>query len=168
MKLENFKFSPLLILLILIVMAVVGWTIYLNFFEPQMGIFGKMENRTIKIVNDEGEMLELEVEVADEPDERAKGFQNASKRIINNKIILFVFDSDSMPFFHMRNVVSALDIAFIKSNGEIIQIMKMVPGSPEPCGPSEPIRYAIEAKAGFFAAHNITSYTSKLIVDFLS
>lgn len=155
------------VIAIVIAIAVIGWQVYINLFEPHMGIFGEMANKKIKIRNDEGKMLHLEVEVADEPAEWAKGFQNASKRMIDEKIILFVFEEDRMPFFRMRNVVSALDIAFIKSDGEIIQIRKMVPGAPEPYGPPEPIRYALEAKAGFFAAHHITSHTSKLMVDSL-
>jgi hypothetical protein len=60
--------------------------------------FRKMETVTIKIVNDENQVLELEVKVADEPDERAAGFQNISRSIIEKTLILFVFPEEEYTF----------------------------------------------------------------------
>jgi len=125
--------------------------------------FRKMETVTIKIVNDENQVLELEVKVADEPDERAAGFQNISRSIIEKTLILFVFPEEEYAFFHMRNVEASLDIAFIKADGTIIEIMRMDPDSNRLYSPNESFKYAIEAPAGFFEEKRITAGKSKLL-----
>ncbi|MBO3800586.1 MAG: DUF192 domain-containing protein [Candidatus Brockarchaeota archaeon] len=112
--------------------------------------FQKMETSKIKIVNDENKILELEVRIADEPDERAAGFQNISRSIMEKTIILFVFPSEINGLFHMRNVEASLDIAFVKANGTIIEIMRMDPDSSRLYGPNESFKYAIEVPLGFF------------------
>ncbi|MBO3800322.1 MAG: DUF192 domain-containing protein [Candidatus Brockarchaeota archaeon] len=127
-----------------------------------------METAKIKIVNDEGQVLELEVKVADEPDERAAGFQNISRSIMEKTIILFVFPSEINGLFHMRNVEASLDIAFVKANGTIIEIMRMDPDPSRLYGPNESFKYAIEAPPGFFEEKKITSKRSRLIVESFS
>jgi len=127
--------------------------------------FLKMETATIKIINDENKVLELEVKVADEPDERAAGFQNISRSIVEKTLILFVFPEEEYVFFHMRNVETSLDIAFIKADGTIIEIMRMDPDPNRLYGPHELFKYAIEAPAGFFEEKRITAGKSRLITE---
>jgi uncharacterized membrane protein (UPF0127 family) len=127
--------------------------------------FRKMETVTIKIVNDEGQILELEVKVADEPDEHAAGFQNISRSIMEKTLILFVFPSEINGLFHMRNVEASLDIAFVKTDGAIIEIMRMDPDPNRLYGPDASFKYAIEAPAGFFEEKRITAGKSKLLTE---
>ncbi|MEM3649078.1 MAG: DUF192 domain-containing protein, partial [Thermoproteota archaeon] len=91
--------------------------------------FQKMGTTSIRIVNDEGRVLEFEVKVADEPDERAAGFQNISRSIVQKTLILFVFPDEVNGLFHMRNVEASLDIAFIRADGTIVEILRMDPGA---------------------------------------
>jgi uncharacterized membrane protein (UPF0127 family) len=127
--------------------------------------FQKMETVKIMIVNDENQVLELEVKVADEPDERAAGFQNISRSIIEKTLIIFVFPSEIGGLFHMRNVEASLDIAFVKANGTIIEIIRMDPDPNRLYGPNESFKYAIEAPAGFFEEKRITPGKSKLLTE---
>ncbi|MEM2868627.1 MAG: DUF192 domain-containing protein [Candidatus Bathyarchaeia archaeon] len=127
--------------------------------------FQKMETAKIRIINDDGQVLELEVKIADEPDEHAAGFQNVSRSIIEKTLILFVFPSEINAFFHMRNVEASLDIAFIKADGTIIEIMRMDPDQNRLYGPSELFKYAIEAPPGFFQSKKISAGKSRLIVE---
>jgi uncharacterized membrane protein (UPF0127 family) len=124
-----------------------------------------METVKIKIVNDENQVLELEVKVADEPDERAAGFQNISRSIIEKTLILFAFPEEEYVFFHMRNVEMSLDIAFIKADGTIIEIIRMDPDPNKLYAPNELFKYAIEAPAGFFEGKRITAGKSRLITE---
>jgi len=124
-----------------------------------------MEVAKIKIVNDESQILELEVKVADEPDEWAAGFQNVSRSIVEKTLILFVFPSEIKGMFHMRNVEASLDIAFIKADGTIIGIMRMDPGPNRLYGPDESFKYAIEAPLGFFKSIKVTAGKSRLITE---
>ncbi|MEM2172897.1 MAG: DUF192 domain-containing protein, partial [Thermoproteota archaeon] len=118
--------------------------------------FRKMETAKIKIVNDEDKILELEVRIADEPDERAAGFQNISRSVVEKTLILFIFPEEGYVFFHMRNVEASLDIAFIKADGRIIEIMRMDPDPNRLYAPNESFKYAIEAPLGFFQSKKIT------------
>ena len=127
--------------------------------------FQKMETVKIMIVNDENQVLELEVKVADEPDERAAGFQNIGRSIIEKTLIIFVFPSEISGLFHMRNVEASLDIAFVKANGTIIEIIRMDPDPNRLYGPNESFKYAIEAPAGFFEEKRITPGKSKLLTE---
>lgn len=127
--------------------------------------FQKMEIVKIKIVNDESQVLEFEVKVADEPNEWMAGFQNVSRSIIEKSLILFIFPSETNAFFHMRNVEASLDIAFIKSDGTIIEIMRMDPDPNRLYGPNEGFKYAIEAPPGFFESKKITAGKSRLVVE---
>lgn len=127
--------------------------------------FQKMETAKIKIVNDEDQVLELEVKIADEPDEHAAGFQNISRSIMEKTLILFVFPSEVNVFFHMRNVEASLDIAFIKADGTIIEIMRMNPNQNRLYGPDEGFKYAIEAPSGFFESKKISAGKSRLMIE---
>ncbi|MEM2057894.1 MAG: DUF192 domain-containing protein [Thermoproteota archaeon] len=156
------------IVIILFVSALVllfFWTYFNNDSLRVTKEFKKMGIARIQIVNDEGRILELEVKVADEPDEHAAGFQNISKSIVQKTIILFVFPDEVNGLFHMRNVEASLDIAFIKADGTILEILRMDPSATKLYGVNESFKYAIEAPAGFFEEKKITPERSRLIVD---
>jgi uncharacterized protein len=69
--------------------------------------------------------------------------------------MLFVFGYDQELGFWMKNTLIPLDIAFINSTGRIVRIhtMKALDLSSYPSG--EPAKYALEVKAGRFAALSI-------------
>lgn len=156
------------IVIILLVSAPVllyFWTYFNNGGSRVTEEFQKMGTTRIQIVNDEDRVLEFEVRVADEPDERAAGFQNISRSIIEKTLILFIFPDEVNGLFHMRNVEASLDIAFIKADGAIVGILRMDPSPTKLYGVDEYFKYAIEAPAGFFKERKITPERSRLIVD---
>lgn len=93
--------------------------------------------------------------LANTPQLRSYGFQFSCPETIANTQILFQFDSPMIPNFHMNNVEAALDIAFINSQGFIIDILAMETyktNQHKPLyKPSAPALYALEARLGFFA-----------------
>ncbi|MBO3832148.1 MAG: DUF192 domain-containing protein [Candidatus Brockarchaeota archaeon] len=153
------------ILLISAAVLLCFWTYFNNGGSRVTEEFQKMSSARIRIVNDEGQVLELEVKVADEPDERAAGFQNISRSIIEKTLILFIFPDEVSGLFHMRNVEASLDIAFIKADGAIVGILRMDPSPTKLYGADEYFKYAFEAPAGFFMERKITPERSRLIVD---
>jgi uncharacterized membrane protein (UPF0127 family) len=108
--------------------------------------------------------LALRVKAADTADRQAGGFQCATPEQIQRNLILFDFGDEVLTQFHMKNVAKALDIAFIKADGRIFSILKMEPSPTELYGPMGSFRYALEARAGFYADQGIRQGDARLVV----
>jgi len=137
--------------------------------------FDHMATSKIKLVNDDGQTVEFEMKIADEIEEQAAGFQNIGEGVIEKALMLFVFSDETNTPFHMQNVLAPLDIAFIKADGTIIDIMRMEPDPSKTVplklyGPKEnqTFKYALEARAGFFKENNISAGKAKLVIESLS
>lgn len=108
----------------------------------------------------DGESKEFSVRLANNSSTRAAGFQRVCKSTIAAKPILFVFEQPIHPSFHMNNVVSGIDIAFIDSEGKLDSIHEMLPyvlgSNHAPQYQSEGfIQSALETYPGFFAEHSV-------------
>lgn len=124
--------------------------------------FAGMPVRTVAIEAGE-HTLTLRVKVADTPERQAAGFQCATAREIRQHLILFDFGEEILTQFHMQNVPAALDIAFVKANGRLFSVLRMEPSQTALYGPLGPFRYALEARAGFFAAHGVRPGAARLL-----
>ena len=92
---------------------------------------------------------------------RAAGFQRVCESTIESMPILFVFDRESIPSFHMNNVVAPIDIAFIDKAGQLESIQSMKPysvveRSKKLYSPKRPVLYALEVHKGFFDKHALS------------
>lgn len=105
------------------------------------------------------------VRVADTPERQAAGFQCATPAEIERTLILFDFGEEIHTRFHMENVPRPLDIAFAKADGRIFAVQRMAPGPGALYGPLGTFRYALEARAGFFAEHGVRAGEARLVVD---
>lgn len=152
------------VLLILGIAGLIAWQLLTTISADYRTTpeFRNMEKAGITIITGEGGEIHLGVRVADERDERLAGFQHIGQKVLAENLILFVFPREIQGKFHMRNVVAPLDIAFIKTDGEIISTVRMEPG-PKLYGPEGAFKYALEAPAGLFAARGI-SRGSRLVV----
>lgn len=103
------------------------------------------------------------VRVADTPERQAAGFQCATPAEIERTLILFDFGTEIHTRFHMENVPRPLDIAFAKADGRIFAVQRMAPGPGALYGPLGPFRYALEARAGFFAEHGVRAGEAHLV-----
>lgn len=97
----------------------------------------------------------LYVEVADEEDERTKGLQKR-KWLLPNWGMLFVYEDDRYLRFWMKNTSIPLDLAFLDSNGRILEIREMKPHDTSIITSKQPSRYAIEVNQGWFEQKEIT------------
>lgn len=68
-----------------------------------------------------------------------------------NAGMLFVFDSEELRSFWMKNTPLPLSIAFIDGDGRILEIYDMEPFSLAPVPSRFPARYALEVNQGRFS-----------------
>ena len=108
--------------------------------------------------------LAIRVKAADSAERQAGGFQCATPEEIQRNLILFDFGEEIVTQFHMRNVPAPLDIAFMKADGRIFSILRMESNPKELYGPMGPFRYALEARAGFYASQGIRQGEARLMV----
>ncbi len=68
-----------------------------------------------------------------------------------NEGMLFVNDEKDVRCFWMRNTLIPLAIAFIADDGSIVNIAEMKPQSDQSHCSAQPVRFALEMNAGWFA-----------------
>ena len=69
--------------------------------------------------------------------------------------MLFVFDRSEPRRFWMRNTFIPLSIAYIATDGSIVNIEDMVPHDETGVWSRGPVRYALEMRKGWFAERSI-------------
>jgi hypothetical protein len=108
--------------------------------------------------------LPLRVEVADSEVERRKGMM-FRPRPGPDEAMLFVFVSDANVAFWMKDSYADLDLAFIRSDGSIVQTERMRAYNEELVFSREPVRFALEVPAGWLEAHGIAVGTKVAIPE---
>jgi uncharacterized membrane protein (UPF0127 family) len=97
--------------------------------------------------------LELDVVVAATPGARSRGLMDvADLSPIDG--MAFVFDAPTETGFYMQDVLVPLDIAFIGTDGRVIDVRTMQRCDTEPCPiyhASAPFQWAVETPAGGLA-----------------
>lgn len=71
--------------------------------------------------------------------------------------MLFVFEDDTSTCFWMKNTPLPLTIAFIDTQGVIINLRDMQPHSEASHCPARPMRYALEMRQGWFLGYGISA-----------
>ena len=106
---------------------------------------------TLVIETSGGKQVEVRVEVADNVVEQAKGLMYR-KELGGDRGMLFVYPDERVLSFWMRNTLIPLSVAYIDSEGRIVDIQDMKPLDDEPphYRSSEPAQYALEVNQGFF------------------
>lgn len=114
--------------------------------------------KSLEILNSEGKKIYVELEVADTPDLRYLGL-SGRKELGDYQGMLFVFDTDDIYSFVMRDMLFPLDIIFIDYSGYIIDVKESLPV----CGQEncqsilalKPFRYALEVNSGFVEINKV-------------
>ncbi|MEX0801469.1 MAG: DUF192 domain-containing protein [Dehalococcoidia bacterium] len=104
------------------------------------------------VVADGESRSELEVEIADEPQERAPGLM-FREELPEDAGMLFVFPGDTQVGFWMKDTTIPFSIAFIAAEGTILDVRDMEPLSEELTRAPGPYRYALEVNQGWFQRH---------------
>lgn len=96
----------------------------------------------------------MQVEVADTDAERQRGLMERTA-LGENRGMLFVFEDERTLSFWMKNTLIPLSVAYIDSEGRIIDIQDMQPLDETSHPSAEPAQYALEVNQGYFAEHGV-------------
>jgi uncharacterized protein len=87
-------------------------------------------------------------EVADSESERAKGLMYR-KELAQDRGMIFLMPEESIQSFWMRNTFISLDMLFLNSQCEVVDILESVPVlNDEPRTSRKPAKYVVELLAG--------------------
>ena len=111
---------------------------------------------TVSIVKASGERVEVAVEIADTRTEQARGLMERTE-LAEDAGMLFVLEGEQTPGFYMENTLIPLSIAFMDSDGRIVDIQDMQPldDVPPHYVSAEPAQYALEVNQGFFEERGV-------------
>lgn len=98
--------------------------------------------------------IEIQVEIADDADERQQGLMYRES-LEANQGMLFVYPEQRTLGFWMKNTLISLDIAYIDREGRIVDIQQMEPQTTETHDSAAPAMYALEMNQGWFEANGI-------------
>jgi uncharacterized membrane protein (UPF0127 family) len=114
------------------------------------------ELRTVTIHASSGEEVKVRVEIADNASEHARGLMYRTT-LAENRGMLFIFEGEQKHSFTMKNTLIPLSIAFIGSEGRIVDIQDMKPLDDDPPSyvSARPAQYALEVNQGFFEERGV-------------
>lgn len=92
----------------------------------------------------------IEAEVAATPQHRVQGLMHR-KAMDSQRGMLFVFTHDAAHCMWMKNTLIPLSVAFLDTQGRILNIAEMKPHSEDNHCATRPARYALEMNSGWFA-----------------
>jgi uncharacterized membrane protein (UPF0127 family) len=114
----------------------------------------KLAVQQISIERDGQEIALVMAEIARTQDERAKGLM-FRKKLEDGKGMLFIFETDQILSFWMRNTYIPLSIAYITYDGRIVDIKDMYPHDEKSVNSSRSVRYALEVPQGWFSRSGV-------------
>jgi uncharacterized membrane protein (UPF0127 family) len=106
---------------------------------------------------DGGSAAELSVGVAETPEQRQQGLSGI-KRLHTGYGMAFSYEQPTTDEFWMKDTLIPLSVAFVRTDGTIVAIRKMIPCTADPCptyASPEPYTLAIEASPGWFRSNHI-------------
>ena len=124
----------------------------------------KLEKKELSIKTENGNVITLSCEMAISQQDQMKGFMNR-KNIPQGTGMLFVFSTDRIARFWMKNTPTALSIAYIDYSGKIRDIFDMTPYSLSEVVSTGYVRYALEVPQGWFEKVGIKK-GDFLVLDF--
>jgi len=114
-----------------------------------LSLFSASKTARVVIGNDT-----LFVEVAVTEEERALGLMYR-EFLPENGGMLFIFEDEDYLSFWMKNTMIPLSIAFINSDGVIVDIQDMEPYTTTPHVSKKPAQFALEVNQGWFKKHGV-------------
>ena len=109
---------------------------------------------TVTIINSLGEMVPVQVQIADTAVELQAGLMGRTA-LAQDAGMLFVFDQEQLLSFWMKDTLIPLSIAFIDSQGRIVDIQDMQPLDETSHPSAAPAQYALEVNQGFLGERGI-------------
>jgi hypothetical protein len=109
------------------------------------------------VVHTRGGPVRVAVEVVDTPERRARGLMYRT-RLDDDHGMLFVFPTDEVQSFWMKNTYIPLDLVFIGDDRRIVGIhAEATPHSEAPIGIGRPSRWVLEVPGGYTRRRGIAA-----------
>jgi uncharacterized membrane protein (UPF0127 family) len=124
---------------------------------------GSLEQRELTIERAGGGNVVLQVEIARSAEEKRRGLMYR-KSLADGRGMLFIFDRDQIMSFWMKDTLIPLSIAYIRSDGTIVEILDMRPLDENLVRSSRGVRYALEVPQGWFGRAGIGA-GDRLLLD---
>ena len=133
---------------------------YLSYLIGLLFLFGcnatsGLQKLTIQTENKE---IQINIEIADEPEERTQGLMNRSS-LPEKQGMLFIFEEEKVLGFWMKNTLIPLDMIFIDADKKIAHIEHgAIPCKADPCpvySSNEKVKYVLELNGGFSEENSI-------------
>lgn len=117
--------------------------------------FGIKKEGILTFHKTDGEKIQIDIEIADDDNKRQAGLMFRDKLEMTEGM-LFIFDEEEYRSFWMKDTKLPLDLIFVDSNLEIVDIAYgAVPFSEKSIISNKPALYVVEVKAGFVSLHSI-------------
>jgi uncharacterized membrane protein (UPF0127 family) len=110
----------------------------------------KLPVREFPIERDGQKITAVKAEIARSEEERNQGLM-FRKNLPDGEGMLFVYERDQVLSFWMKNTNIPLSIAFIASDGRIVDIKDMYPHDENSVLSTRSVRYALEVPQGWFS-----------------
>ena len=136
-------------------LTVVLFVFIVSFFSSISASFAQT-NPTLPIMKLNAGMHVIHAEVAATPETRTTGLMNR-KSLAPNHGMLFVFEQANVQCFWMRNTLIPLSIAYLDTDGTIVNIAEMSPQSDQSHCSQKPVRFALEMDQGWFTARGMSA-----------
>jgi uncharacterized membrane protein (UPF0127 family) len=135
----------------------------INFLSSLRGIFAvlliiivfscapkKFEIQEFSIEREGQIVAVINAELAKTAEQRRQGLMNR-KSLNDGEGMLFFYERDEVMSFWMKNTLIPLSIAFITSDGRIVDIKDMYPNDTNSVVSNRSVRYALEVPQGWFS-----------------
>lgn len=113
-----------------------------------------LQQGTVTIVTQTGQRVRLQIEIAQTPEQRARGLMNRAS-LPENAGMLFVYPEPTRASFWMKDTRIPLSIAFISPERRVLEIRDMRPLSEVIHTPQAAFLYALEVGQGLFQRYGI-------------
>lgn len=102
-------------------------------------------------------VVSLDIELAVSDYEQQTGLMHRSSMELNQGMLFVYNDERPRPTFYMKNTKIPLDLIYINSKMNVVEINKnATPYDETPIRANQPAQYVLEVNAGFVEKYNIT------------
>lgn len=141
--------------------AILAAALFFFLNQPAPGATGVALNPTHTIIIGD---TSVHVAIADTEASREQGLSGV-RGLAPDEGMLFIFESDGRPSFWMKDMLFAIDMLWISSDGRVVFIAPSVSPDtfPQAFTPDTPARYVLEVPAGFSEKHSLEAGKSTVI-----
>lgn len=106
-------------------------------------------------------LKQIDIELAESDYEQQTGLMHRDNMKMNQGMLFIYEDERPRPNFYMKNTKIPLDLIYINSNYNVVEINRNAkPLDESPIRAQKPAKYVLEVKAGFAEMFNITDSIS--------